>query len=77
MTAVELALEWCRVKRATVTWNEEGRCVIEVLAPGSSWRLLRTSAETFLQAVEGLRAEWEVTPPSQSGRHKTLGPRAS
>ncbi|MBX3466255.1 MAG: hypothetical protein KF878_05080 [Planctomycetes bacterium] len=60
------ALAWCEEHQARVTWQraaDEGRprCTIEVLAPGSSWNLLRGRGSDFLGAYRAARGKWSTT----------------
>lgn len=55
------ALAWCEQQGARITFHrDEGRpcCTIEVLAPGSTWNLLRTRGPDFLGAIGAARGQW-------------------
>ncbi|MCO5171357.1 MAG: hypothetical protein M9894_34070 [Planctomycetes bacterium] len=60
------ALAWCEEHQARVIWQraaDEGRprCTIEILAPGSSWNLLRGRGSDFLGAYRAARGKWSTT----------------
>jgi hypothetical protein len=56
------ALTWCEQQGARITFQrgDDGRmtCTIEVLAPGSTWNLLRHRGCDFLAAVGAARGQW-------------------
>lgn len=57
------ALAWCQEHEARVFWfraAEDGqpRCSVEVLAPGSSWNLLRGRGADFRSAYLAVRGKW-------------------
>jgi hypothetical protein len=68
LEAVE-ALRWCEEHNARVTWQqsdpERPRCTVEVLAPGSSWNLLRGRGADFYAAYRAARGQW-ATPRSRA-----------
>lgn len=68
LEAVE-ALRWCEEHNARVIWQqtdpEKPRCTVEVLAPGSSWNLLRGRGADFYAAYRAARSQW-ATPRSRA-----------
>lgn len=56
------ALTWCEQQGAKITFQrgDDARmmCTIEVLAPGSTWNLLRHRGSDFLSAVGAARGQW-------------------
>lgn len=59
--AVE-ALAWCQEHEARVFWfraadDGQPRCSVEVLAPGSSWNLLRGRGPDFMSAYAAVRGK--------------------
>lgn len=68
LEAVE-ALRWCEEHNARVIWQqsdpERPRCTVEVLAPGSSWNLLRGRGGDFYTAYRAARGQW-ATPRSRA-----------
>jgi hypothetical protein len=68
LEAVE-ALRWCEEHNARVIWQqtdpEKPRCTVEVLAPGSSWNLLRGRGADFYAAYRAARGQW-ATPRSRA-----------
>lgn len=54
-------VRWCDEHHATVRWEGGGtRCVVEVLAPGTSWNLLRGMGVTLVTACTEARARQEA-----------------
>lgn len=57
------ALAWCQEHEARVFWfraadDGQPRCSVEVLAPGSSWNLLRGRGPDFMTAYSAVRGKW-------------------
>lgn len=54
------AIAWCASYGATIRWSTDRRgpvCAVEVLAPGSTWRLLRGEGDTLPEAYAAVRGE--------------------
>lgn len=64
--AIMDGLRWCQERGATVRWNADAReggepaCVVEVVAPGTDWNLLRGRGAGFLEAYADARARHEA-----------------
>lgn len=59
------ALAWCQEHEARVFWfraadDGQPRCSVEVLAPGSSWNLLRGRGADFMSAYSAVRGKWST-----------------
>lgn len=57
------AIAWCQEHEARVFWfraadTGQPRCSVEVLAPGSSWNLLRGRGPDFMTAYGAVRGKW-------------------
>ncbi|MCO5168664.1 MAG: hypothetical protein M9894_20170 [Planctomycetes bacterium] len=54
-------VRWCDEHGATVRWGGAGgRCTVEVLAPGTTWNLLRGAGLTLSLACAEARARHEA-----------------
>lgn len=67
-------LRWCHEHGATVRWSVEvaevgePACVVEVVAPGTDWNLLRGSGDGFLEAYLDARAKHDAWAHEVAGR---------
>lgn len=64
--AVLDGIRWCHEHGATVRWCAgpaeviDAACVVEVLAPGTNWNLLRGSGPGFFEAYSDARGKHEA-----------------
>lgn len=72
--AILEGVRWCHEHGATVRWSGEGgagadaACIVEVLAPGTDWNLLRGSGSGFLEACRAVREKHDAWAREVAGR---------
>lgn len=72
--AVLDGVRWCHEHGATVRWRTEAAtaddaaCVVEVLAPGTDWNLLRGCGVGFLEAYAAVREKHDTWARDVAGR---------
>lgn len=73
--AVLEGVRWCHEHGATVRWGAdrpdgEATCVVEVLAPGTDWNLLRGRGDDFLEAMLDARAKHDAWAHQVAARRR-------
>lgn len=62
------AVAWCRAYSATIRWSSDRRgrlVVVEVLAPESTWNLLRGEGDTLAEAYAAVRGKYAAAGREQ------------